>query len=1610
MLEQSREKAIRLVDYIRFLSQIRTTQLRKIEDYEQVLWFSDIPMEDGCFTQMWVSESEAEQDIWIEVKYSKEPPIPKIPDICSEFVVRSSLNDKQNLPLLDFNDPVSFTMTNLDDQHNFLDNDDNHDKKANQNKIIEAWDKYCEYEWLPWVDLHNNWDRKSRIYSQLFAIHQAILKLGEEFELVVGFGLLSWKTPQNQDIHRHVIVANAQLEFERRHGTFTVRPMIDGSNIRIELDMLELEQQQLLQTEELKTELQSAEVNPWRDNVIQNVLKNISHSIHHNGQFIDTGQPNNIVFKENPIIEFAPALILRKRSSSGLVAILDDIKKSIQDGVDIPSQFCDLAEISKAHKSNIFQHVNSNIIHEEEVYFPKPSNEEQYKIITMLNKSDGLLVQGPPGTGKSHTIANLVCHLLATGKRILVTAKTPRALLVLENLIPLEVRPLSINLLGDGVQEKQSLELSVKSILNNTVTWNQLEASVRITKIKTDLNELLKEQTSINNRIRDIRESETKSHTIAEDSYTGTASTIAQTIDKEKEFYDWFKDKLKYDQNFSIDQNLIIQALRTLRRISEDRRMELQMSFPADLLSPEDFASLCEREKALTHEIEALLFTADESVTSGMLVMEPSLLKDFLQTIRNYRIGLNQLEVQSLPWMLDFLRDIIKNQLAILLDLKNKSKSILNELGALPTGIDNYDIHYPEEIPLNTILTKVISLKSHILAGGKLGWWLFRPRAVRESLTYLKRVTLNGESITTYDRLVTLERVLHIHNSFQQVWKYWAGRCNEHPCPLSMQYAQLEDLVHKLDFILGLNELVQEIRSYIQLYELANEPDLMSAKETSKLYSSVDLAMKKTLLQNVRQEFSGVISSLTESLNTLNAHPIVHELESAIIKRNMHDYNLLYQNLSILIQDSKELLQAFETLRDLSTTLPILSSDLLQTCNDVQWDGRLASLEQTWHWAQANSWLVDYIGNADVPSMNERLSQILKDISSIKSEQAAILAWEVLYHRLSDNHRSHMEAWKQAITRVGKGKGKYAPMYRREAQYHLNECREAIPAWIMPLHRVWDTIKPIPGMFDVVIVDEASQCGFEGLPLYYLGKKIIIVGDDKQISPEAVGIQQGAVFSFMNKCLVDYQFKDSFNITSSLYDHARLRFSSSSVSLREHFRCMPEIIKFSNQLCYNETPLIPLRQYGTERLAPLAHTYVSNGYREGKESKVINRPEAIMIADKIMELCHDNKYNEKTMGVIVLQGEAQAGLIEQELLKRIDVSELEQRRLICGNPYSFQGDERDVIFLSLVAATNERIGPFTSDPDTRRFNVAASRAKEQMWLFHSVKPEDLNPNDLRRRFLEHFMQNKTNTIAGFELHELSKRSLQDNRSILVPPHPFDSWFEVDVAFEIARRDYEVIPQFEIAGKRIDLVVEGGQARLAIECDGDRWHGIDQYEKDMLRQRQLERCGWNFWRVRGSSFYANRIEAMAKLWKTLDDRGIYPLRKRQLIAMGINADINDNQGLYIVSDDEIEHGIEDCVFSNGNHENSGNRHVDDVTQQDVFISIISVLKGCPNNSCTIKSMPTRILQDMGVITRGNPRIKFERLVEDCLNVLIIKNHIWKYKTSKNLRVRLNPDNL
>jgi hypothetical protein len=206
----------------------------------------------------------------------------------------------------------------------------------------------------------------------------------------------------------------------------------------------------------------------------------------------------------------------------------------------------------------------------------------------------------------------------------------------------------------------------------------------------------------------------------------------------------------------------------------------------------------------------------------------------------------------------------------------------------------------------------------------------------------------------------------------------------------------------------------------------------------------------------------------------------------------------------------------------------------------------------------------------------------------------------------------------------------------------------------------------------------------------------------------------------------------------------------------------------------------------------------------------------------------------RSIGVISLIGSEQAAFVQKRLMDRIGEAAMVHHRIICGDSATFQGDERDIVFLSMIADRNRKQSQ-TAVQYAQRFNVALSRARDRMVLVRSVTEEDLNPNDLKARIIRHF-------------HE-PMPEMADASAALIDL--CQSGFERDLFSVLIESGYRVIPQVGSEGFSIDMVVEGESGRrLAIECDGDLYHGPERWADDMRRQRILERVGWTFWRCFG----------------------------------------------------------------------------------------------------------------------------------------------------------------
>ena len=279
---QERDKALRLFTYLKELCALRTTQVRNVESYDQVFWLCELPRHKLCRSTIWrltdppSPGSEQHTDPWIEIRKPSLKSPPELPDdvepwIKDEELAESSLSEPG------FHDqiPRSALLGDIGDA------DPNALVSINEYpQVFDKWVDYVETQWKPWAKEDRELQNVQRAYNQLFNIYQRQEKLGEQYEVIVGAGLLSWRSPNSGEIKRHILAIQARIEFDRVRGIMTAGPAIDGPQPKLECGMLEpADRPNPTDLTEIERDALALDGEPWEIVGLESVLRGFANSL-----------------------------------------------------------------------------------------------------------------------------------------------------------------------------------------------------------------------------------------------------------------------------------------------------------------------------------------------------------------------------------------------------------------------------------------------------------------------------------------------------------------------------------------------------------------------------------------------------------------------------------------------------------------------------------------------------------------------------------------------------------------------------------------------------------------------------------------------------------------------------------------------------------------------------------------------------------------------------------------------------------------------------------------------------------------------------------------------------------------------------------------------------------------------------------------------------------------------------------------------------------------------------------------------------------------------------------------------------------------------------------
>jgi very-short-patch-repair endonuclease len=1348
---------------------------------------------------------------------------------------------------------------------------------------VQSFKQYLSSRLQPYLEDLSRLIAARWAYQQVYALYHDFRKQPEELELVLGVGLLTWAPSEGIRIARHLIVLPTEIQFNSRTGALVIDTINPARKPNVETDMLDPTDLGADKIAEVEAELAGFGSTSRDISRLHTVLPRFANSIGGKGTGAYMGEVRGRYESpatKVPVVTFSPALVLRKRTSrafQGFVQkVLENFDQKITGTTHLFAKLCEVGA-HDTQRQDAPERPEALSADDQTVFFPLACNDEQIEIVHRSRTSAGVLTFGPPGTGKSHTISNLICHNLAEGKRILITAQSPRALQVLHGLLPEDIQPLCIQVLGQGSAEQIVLERCVARIIDKDTNWRDTVQDNRIAARRRELHERRSRLAELINHERAIREKESDQLTVSA-RYSGSMAAIAAAVNSDSELFSWFTDLVSSPEPRVSDFEGIASAIDLLQRHSTEREFSIidlatliQKSADAVNLMGAWHKSLALISNVGSDQAQKLARRLGPLKANELKQLD----RDLAQACEMVRHFQSQnVMVAGKPIVDIAVSDTGGLWLQYCDSLADKLQGLeANVVGAIEGNGSGIGLK-----SLCEELKHIQSLVSHFEAGASLSIFSSKPQPVKDAVKFLKVQRPAILKAGLEDLKAAAQRLVPVE-TLQQCIDLFGLKIPEAATDLALQTKLYLQELNKVQDCVCLCRLIAKICP--ALNDSCGTP--VNWKETADIVccqKAARLRFAEIMKADVGQRLTAISQAFESASAQYSAYKPLSEIVSAIRARNIDAFTKLRNRLE---QDSALFVQvraAELRIAALREPYPALHEALVTDIKNAAWQERILQLAEACQWQFARTRIVEYLEAQKTTSLTKEFNSCEKRIGEILSELASLLAWKACIKRMGDRERANLIEWVEAMKRARMKYSKFILRYRAEAQAKMEACRSVVPAWIMPLHRVFETVPPEPGAFDIIIVDEASQCGQDASLLLLLGKQLIVVGDDQQISPTVVGTEGDQIHSLMDTHLKDFEHKTTFYPDKSLFDHCKVLFSK-PVSLREHFRCMPEIIEFSNNLCYSANRLIPLRSYPTDRLEPLAPVFVENGYAQGKSESITNRNETAAIVAKIKECLQDRRYKDKTFGVIALQGQAQAALITKLLLEEINPAEIEKRRLICGSPYSFQGDQRNIMFLSMVVSLGDdrrKPAAFTKDLHKKRFNVAASRGQDQVFLFHSIRIEDLKPGCFRRMLLEHYYSKPlTGPVGGCEnLQELIKLAASADRKVERPPGKFDSWFEVDVFLHLSGKGYRVVEQFPINEYRIDLVVEGQKHKLAVECDGDYWHGPEQWEYDRKRQRMLERSGWRFFRLLESEYRWDQEATFERLCATLEDHGVLPV--------------------------------------------------------------------------------------------------------------------------------------
>ncbi len=923
---------------------------------------------------------------------------------------------------------------------------------------------------VEFLDAKKDWAHEERssiealeVFSGLFELHVRLQRESEKYQLFLGDGILMLDH-EDGPVEHPVLIQRVELRFDSGIPEFKILDSVDTPEAY--LPML---RHVGLDGDAIRTVTEAlvrASAHPLGGESTSEFFRDLIQRFWPNGRFFE-----NVLEAENasgPRLYRQPQLYLGNRNY-GLAENISRYVDAIPKLEEIPESLHRVVGIDTG-RSDERPDDGPPI----DLLLTNHANTEQEQVLKRLEETGAVIVQGPPGTGKSHTIANLIGHLLAQDKSILVTSHASKALRVVRDKLPKPLQSLCVSVLESDEDSSRQLEESITGIVNYLASTSDKKLTRDIERLTESREKLRQEREELRTRLFEAVKGEYEALEFLGEGVT--PSEAARKLGELRGTADWIPGPLPDGAAMPLSVSEIQELYATNGMLSPEDEELVDSTIPDPDVLPgaKEFAAHYDE---LTELEKTSLKTGAEFWTHELQNQES------LEQLRAMTTQMAEtLAGEDVTWIVESNEEWITDCLEAgraggdrtdsWRELIELIEECANEVAErTPLTLEHGPVVESAETPSTDRRRMCRAILEHLEAGKELGKLTLLRKSGWSEFIQSCRVDAGPPTEAVHFRAILQH--LEIGTFRERLAQRWDRQmatlgapsfAELGPNPEKAAQHHAEGIAMALDWVpktwagyearveeLGLDwsRLSRKVAGRVPKTELQRTREIV----TEHVEPLIEPRLRFHRWMELEETKKAWLVALDPFSRDDGVYPVVKQLLVGIKKGDYDTYTGALERLSQLAERRP----SFERRRSLLVRLgdgaeawaaAIRNRKEPHGRSQVPGDADLA-----WRYRQWEQHLTAQ-ARVDLDKLQEKLDTVTENLFGVTADYVEKLSWRAQLHRTGLAQQQALNGWLGLHKKIGKGTGKHVGRLKEEAKKTLVECRTAVPVWIMPLSRV----------------------------------------------------------------------------------------------------------------------------------------------------------------------------------------------------------------------------------------------------------------------------------------------------------------------------------------------------------------------------------------------------------------------------------------------------------------------------------------------------------------------------------------------------------------------------